>query len=122
MTLIRDGLWGIVNETEMAPREGTEVQARFTARHDKALVTIVLVTEPSLLNVTGTDPTDPVVVRKVLADQFQCKTWVNELELKQKLFSITLAEGGSVQDHIKYMAEIMMICQWQTSVRMLASC
>ena len=40
--------------------ESTEAQARFAARCDKAFVTIVLVIEPSLLNVTGTDPTDPV--------------------------------------------------------------
>ena len=52
------------------------------------------------------DPTDPVVVWKALADQFQCKTWANKLELKRKLFSMRLAEGGLVQDHIKSIAEV----------------
>ena len=54
----------------------------------------------------GTDPTHPVVVWKALADQFQCKTWANKLELKQKLFSTRLAEEGSVKDHIKSMTEV----------------
>ena len=41
MALIRDGLWGIVNETEteMVPTEGAEAQAKFAARRDKALAT-----------------------------------------------------------------------------------
>ena len=111
MTLIRYGFWGIVNKTKTVPMESTEAQVRFAARWDKAFVTIVLVIEPSLLNVTGTDPTDPVVVWKALADQFQCKTWLNELQLKQKLFSVKLAEGSSVQDPIKYMTEIEINCQ-----------
>ena len=102
MALIRDGLWGIINEMEMAPTEEAEAQSKFAARHDKALVTIVLALDPSLLYLTGADPTDPVVVWKALADQFQCKTWMNKLELNRKLFSVRLAEGGSVQDHIKY--------------------
>ena len=47
-----------------------------------------------------------MVVWKALADQFQRKTWANKLELKRKLFSMRLAEGGSVQDHIKFMTEV----------------
>ena len=67
---------------EMMPIEGAETQVKQTARHDKALATIALATEPSLLYLTGTDPIDPVVVWKALANQFQCKTWANELKLK----------------------------------------
>ena len=80
--------------TETAPTEGTEQQAKFAARKDKALAIIVLAVELSLLYLIGTDPTDPVVVWKTLADQFQRKTWANKLELKRKLFSMRLAEGG----------------------------
>ena len=65
-----------------------------------------LAVEPSLLYLIGSDPTDPVVVWRTLADQFQCKTWANKLELKRKLFSLRLAEGGSVQEHVKLMIEI----------------
>ena len=106
IALIKDGLRGIVNGTEMAPTEGTERQAAFVARKDKALVIIVLAVEPSLLYVIGADPTDPVVVWKALADQFPHKTLANKLELKRKLFSMRLAERGSVQQHIKSLTEV----------------
>ena len=94
MALIKEGLWGIVNGKERAPTENAEQQARFAARRDKALATIVMAIEPSLLYVIGADPTDPVKVWKVLADQFQRKTWANKLELKRKLFSMRLGERG----------------------------
>ena len=106
MALIMDGLWGIVNGTQTAPTEGAEQQAKFAARRDKALAIIVLAVEPRLLYLIGVDPTDPVVVWKALADQFQRKTWANKLELKRKLFSMRLAEGGLVQDHIKSLTEV----------------
>jgi hypothetical protein len=106
MALIKEGFWGIVNGTERAPTENVDQQARFAARRDKALATIVLAIQPSLLYVIGADPTDPVKVWKVLADQFQRKTWANKLELKRKLFSMRLGEGGSMQDHIKSMTEV----------------
>ena len=38
MALIKDGLWGIVNGTESEPAEGVEIQAKFAARCDKAIV------------------------------------------------------------------------------------
>ena len=54
----------------------------------------------------STNPTDPVMVWKALADQFQCKTWANKLEIKWKLFSMRLAERGSVQENIKSLTEV----------------
>ena len=62
IALIKDGLWGIVNGTEMAPAEKAEQQSAFAARKDTAFTVIVLAVEPSLLYVIGADPTDPVVV------------------------------------------------------------
>ena len=106
MALIKDGLWGIMSGSEAAPTEGEAAQAKFAARRDKALATIVLAVEPGLLYLIGPDPKDPAVVWKALADQFQRNTWANKLELKRKLFSLRLADGGSVQDHIKSMTEI----------------
>ena len=100
MALIKDGLWGIVNGTETAPTEGADQWAKFTARKDKALAIIVLVVEPSLLYLIGADPRDQVAVWKALADHFQRNTWANKPKLKRKLFSMGLAEGGSVQDHV----------------------
>ena len=71
MALVRDGLWGIVEGTETAPpAEGTaDRRSKFIARRDRALATIVLAVEPSLLYLIG-DPEDPVVVWQKLQDQF----------------------------------------------------
>ena len=66
----------------------------------------MLAVEPSLLYLIGADPTDPVVVWKALANHFQRDPWANKLELKRKLFSMRLAEGGSVQNHIKSLTEV----------------
>ena len=106
MALVKEGLWNIVNGTETEPEGNAERRAKFVARRDRALATIVLAMEPSLLYLVGPDPTDPVVVWHALADQFQRNTWANKLELKRKLFSLQLAEGGSVQQHIKCTSEI----------------
>ena len=106
MALVKEGLWNIVNGKETEPEGNAERRAKFVARRDRALATIVLAMEPSLLYLVGPDPTNPVVVWRALADQFQRNTWANKLELKRKLFSLRLAEGGSVQQHIKCMSEI----------------
>ncbi len=47
-------------------------QAKFSLK-DKALATIVLAIDPSLLYLIGADPKDPAVVWKAFADQFQTK-------------------------------------------------
>ena len=107
MALIRDGVWGIVAGTETAPAEdgGGDRQAKFISRRDRALATIVLAIEPSLLYLIG-DPEDPVTVWKKLQDQFQKKTWSNKLALRRRLHSLTLRDGESVQEHIKTMTEL----------------
>ncbi len=106
MALIRDNLWGIVNETEVAPDGAGEARSKFLARRDRALATIVLSIDPSLLYLIGADPEDPVSVWKKLRDHFQKKTWANKLELRRKLHSLRLKGGESVQKHVKQMTEI----------------
>ena len=71
MALIREGVWNIVNGTEIVPDSRTEMglHAKYLSRKDHALATIVLSLEPSLLYLIG-DPDDPGVVWKKLADQF----------------------------------------------------
>ena len=105
MALIKDGLWGIVSGEEDPPGREEE-RAKYSLRKDTALATIVLAIDPSLLYLLGADPKDPKAVWKALADQFQRNTWANKLELKRKLFSLKLTEGGSVQSHIKSLTEI----------------
>ena len=73
---MKGGLWSIVNGTEALPGGDGERRAKFLARKDRALATVVLSVDPSLLYLIG-DPEDPIVVWKKLADQFQKKTWVN---------------------------------------------
>ena len=109
MALIRDGLWNIVSESEAAPAESNDngaVVAKFELRKDRALATIVLSMEPSLLYLLGPDPDDPAEVWKKLSNQFQKKSWANKLALRRKLYALQLKEGQSIQTHIKTMTEI----------------
>ena len=99
-----DYIWGIVETAP--PAEGTaDRRSKFIARRDRALATIVLAVEPSLLYLIG-DPEDPVVVWQKLQDQFQKKTWANKLVLRRRLHSLRLRDGESVQEHIKTMIEL----------------
>lgn len=105
MALIKDGLWGIVDGRENAPTEEREIP-KFNLRRDRALATIVLSVEPTLLYLLGPDPEDPTEVWKKLADQFQKKTWSNKLTLRRKLYDLKLKDGQSVQKHVKALTEI----------------
>ena len=105
MSLVKDGLWDIVNGTEVGPLEGSDRYPKFKGRMDKALATIVLSVDPSLLYLIG-DCEDPVAVWQLLSNQFQKATWANRLALRRRLHSLRLKEGESVQDHIKAITEI----------------
>ncbi|KAK3719576.1 hypothetical protein QZH41_006798 [Actinostola sp. cb2023] len=107
MALIKENLWSIVSGTEVAPAE-TEVEkfTKFVVRRNRALATIVLSVNTSLLYLLG-DPEDPVVVwKKKLSEQFQKKTWANKLSLRRRLNKLRLQEGDSVKGHIKSITEI----------------
>ena len=105
MSLIKDGLWGIVDESEAAPPENDGAYSKFIARKNRALAIIVLSIDPSLLYLLG-DPTDPTAVWEKLSTQFQKKTWANKLALRRRLHSMQLKEGQSVQEHVKALTEI----------------
>ena len=105
MALMKEGLWGIVSGTEVAPAQSeADKFTKFVTRRDKALAIIVLFIDPSLLYLLG-DPEDPKVVWKKLADQFQKKTWANKLALRRRLNNLKL-RGDSVQKHVKESTEI----------------
>ena len=75
--LIRDALWGIVNETSWR-----HAQVKFVARHEKSLTTVVWVIKPSLLYLTSSNLTTLIVALKALTNNhFHCEIWANELEL-----------------------------------------
>lgn len=105
MALTKDGLWNIVKGTETAPAPDADGSAKFAVRKDRALATLVLTIEPSLLYLVG-DPQDPAEVWKKLADQFEKRTWANKLSLRRRLHSLRLQDGDSVQEHIKALTEI----------------
>ena len=108
MALMRDGGWSIVNGSKAAPKEVAS-RAKFRTRSNKALATIVLSVDPSLLYLLG-DPEDPVAVWKKLQEQFQKKTWANKLTLRQKLHMLRLNEKESVQDHISDDRDLQRAC------------
>ena len=107
MTLMKEDLWCIVNETETAP--GLDASAttvtKYHTRKDQALATIVLSIDLSLLYLIG-DPKEPVEVWQKLRSQFQKKTWANKLVLRHRIHSLHLKEKESVQEHIKKMTEL----------------
>ncbi len=106
MALMKDGLWGIVSGTEVAPDEGNaEAFVKYMSRKDSALAIIVLGVDPTLLYMLG-DPEDPTEVWRRLQDQFQRKTWSNKLQLRRRLFSLKLRDGEPVHEHIKTMTEL----------------
>ena len=74
-------------------------------RYNRALATIVLTVDPTLLYLLG-ELDSPVTVWEKLAGQFQKKTWANKLTLRRKLYSLRLKENDSDHDHIKAMTEI----------------
>ena len=94
MALTKKGLWNIVSGFESAPEAGGDRHTKFMARRDRALATIVLSVDLSLLYLIE-NPEDPVEVWRELADQFQKKTWANKLELRHKLYSLRLKDGRS---------------------------
>ena len=90
MALKKDGVWRIVSGTEVAPEDAREMEC-YNRRKDKALATIVLSIDPSLLYSLG-NPVDLVAVWTKLEEQFQKKSWVNRLNLRRKLHSLRLNE------------------------------
>ncbi len=83
----------------------TAAIAKFAGRQDKALATLVLSVDTSLLYLIA-DLDQPKDVWTKLKEQFCKKTWGNKLELRRKLHSLRLNEGDSVQVYMKEMTEL----------------
>ena len=94
MTLIKQGLWGIVNETEVAADHSSSEEGlrTFKDRCSHALAVIVLAIESELLHILGSDPDDAVVVWKTICEHFKHTTnvWFNVLELRRELWRFVL--------------------------------
>ena len=100
MALMKDGLWGIVSGADEIPENGDgEALRKYIIRRDKALSTIVLALDTTLLYLLD-DPEDPAVVWKILEDQYQKKSWANRLRLRRKLYSLKVDEDQPIQKHL----------------------
>ena len=75
MALMKENRWEIVEGFETAPdaEAQADLYAEFVQRRDRALGTIVLSVDPSLLYILG-EPKDPVEVWIALSKQFDRKT------------------------------------------------
>ena len=104
MTLMKEGVWNIVNGLEVLP-EDQNARLKYYERRDKALAIIVLNVKTSLLYLLG-DPVDPKEVWLKIQDQFQKKSWANKLILKRKSNALKLKDGETMQGHVKAMMEI----------------
>ncbi len=107
MALLKEDLWSVVSTPE-PPDPATATAAsvvQYQRRQEKALATIVLTINPSLLYLLP-NPEDPAVVWQQLRDHFQKRTWSNKLHLRRQLNDLRLAEGGSLSDHIKQVTEL----------------
>ena len=75
MALLKQGVWRIVEGTEVAPDEEDEASFRkYNDRKDRALSTIVLAVETSLLYLLG-DPQDPQEVWEEYVTNYKGKPW-----------------------------------------------
>ena len=111
MFLLKEGLFDIVDGSEQEPT-GTAAQpaaatevAKYKARMNRALGSIVMAIEPRLLYILG-EPSDPKEVWKTLQDTFQSKSWSNRLRLKKTLYSMKLQPGEEMQRHLKKFVDI----------------
>jgi len=68
-SLMKDGLWEIVNGSETAPEENDNGYSKFVTQKNRALAIIVLSIDPYLLYLFD-DPTEPIVVWEKLSTQF----------------------------------------------------
>lgn len=78
--IMKESLWRIVTGEGTSP-VGGDVAARvkFVGRKDRVLATVVLSVDSSLLYLIS-NPEDPVVVWKKLADKFEKSTWATRLD------------------------------------------
>ena len=99
MALLKQQLWGIVSGTETAPELAAEL-AEFEIKRDKALATLVLAVDPSLLYLLG-EPQDPKTVWDILQGQFQKKMWANKLCLRRKLYRLKCVRADQYMSILK---------------------
>ena len=104
MLLMRDNLFGFIDDTEIRPNDADAALPNFIKREQKALANIVLGIDPKLLYIIG-DPTKPKEVWDKLQAAFMKPSWANKLRLKKRLCNLRLNAGDSMQTHLKNFTE-----------------
>ena len=80
MALVKDCWWGVVDATDSDPGTGNaEARRKYLSRRDRALATIVLFMEPSLLYLIGDLRTHEKSKKHYRIVHFQKKMWANRL-------------------------------------------
>ena len=99
-------LWGFIDGTEVLQDEASAQQrAEFNKRSQKAFSTIVMSVSSSQLYLI-TSYEDPRRAWTALKNHFERDTLVNKLILKKQYFRMEMAEGTSMEAHIKTMKEL----------------
>ena len=105
MALTKEALWKIVTGEETAPVGDERERVKFATRRIRALATVVLSFDPSILFSLWKSRGSSHHVEKV-SRSIREKTWATRFDLCRKLHSMRLKGGDSTQEHIKTMTEL----------------
>ena len=100
MSLMKDGMWEIVDGSKRAPSTSDSAYSKFITRRDCALATIILSINPYLLYLIG-DPTEPTAVEAMYTIS---KEYIGKQVSPPLIFA--LREGQSIQENVKAIIEI----------------
>ena len=104
--LLAKDLWGFVDGTEVLQGDASaQRRADFNKRSQKAFSIIVMSVSSSQLYLITTYE-DPARAWTALRNHFERDTLVNKLILKKQYFRVEMAEGTSMEAHIKTMKEL----------------
>ena len=104
--LLAKDLWGFIDGTEVLQDDASAQQrADFIKRSQKAFSTMVMSVSSSQLYLI-TSYEEPRRAWTALKNHFERDTLVNKLILKKQYFRMEMAEGTSMEAHIKTMKEL----------------
>ena len=104
--LLAKDLWGFIDGTEVLQDDASAQQrADFNKRSQKAFSTMVMSVSSSQLYLI-TSYEEPRRAWTALKNHFERDTLVNKLILKKQYFRMEMAEGTSMEAHIKTMKEL----------------
>ena len=104
--LLAKDLWGFIDGTEVLQDDASAQQrADFNKRSQKVFSTMIMSVSSSQLYLI-TSYEEPRRAWTALKNHFERDTLVNKLILKKQYFRMEMAEGASMEAHIKTMKEL----------------